>query len=189
VQVGCIWLSGGSNPCRNLLDFMDATVDAQGIVHVGVPDGCILKCSTDPQVKTDTANGYRTRLATVARQTGGLRLFRTSDPDLVVTDLRMGVSKSQMSVLVATVANNGASDAGAFVVRFSDGTRSLDATVAGVPAGGSAKASVMWSSQIKNASYTITAIADATNAVPETNESNNLLTRTFVVNGNKVTAQ
>lgn len=189
VQVGCIWLSGGSNPCRNLLDFMDATVDAQGIVHVGIPDGCILKCATDPQVKTDTANGYRTRLATVARQIGGLRLFREFDPDLVVSDLRMGISKSQSAIVVATVANRGAADAGAFVVRFGDGTRSLDATVSGVPAGGAVKVSVLWSSQIKNGSYTITATADATNAVPETDESNNSLTRTFVVNGNKVTAQ
>jgi hypothetical protein len=189
VQVGCIWLSGGSNPCRNLLDFMDATVDAQGIVHVGVPDGCILRCSTDPQVKTDTANGYRTRLATVARQTAGLRLFRTSDPDLSVSDLRMGVSKSHTAMLVATIANTGATDAGSFVVRLSDGTRSVDASVAGVPAGGSVKVSVTWSSQIKNGTYTITAFADATGVVPEANESNNVLTRTFVVNGSKVTGQ
>lgn len=189
VQVGCIWLSGGSNPCRNLLDFMDATVDAQGIVHVGIPDGCILQCSTDPQVKTDTANGYRTRLATVTRQIGGLRLFGGSDPDLVVSDLRMAISKSQSAVLVATVTNNGASGADAFVVRFSDGKRSVDATVAGVAAGSSVKVSVLWSSQLKNGSYTITATADATGVIPETNETNNALTRTFVVSGSKVTAQ
>ncbi|HEV8671283.1 MAG TPA: CARDB domain-containing protein [Candidatus Limnocylindria bacterium] len=189
VQVGCIWLSGGSNPCRNLLDFMDATVDAQGLVHVGIPDGCILQCSSDPQVKTDTANGYRTRLATVVRQTGGLRLFRESDPDLVVSDIRMGISKSQTAVLVATVTNNGASGADSFTVRFSDGTRSVDATVAGVAAGSSVKVSVLWSSQLKNGTYTITTTADATKVIPETNESNNSLTRTFTVSGNKVTSQ
>lgn len=188
VQVGCIWLSGGQSiPCRNLLDFMDATVDAQGTVHVAVPDGCILTCSTNPQVKTDRANGYRTRLATVARQIGGLRLFRASDPDLSVSDLRMGVSRSQMAVLVATIRNGGASDAGPFVVRFDDGTRSVDVAVSGLASGASVKASVTWSTQIKNGTYTITATADATNAVPETNESNNTLTRSFVVNGNKVT--
>lgn len=186
VQVGCIWLSGGSSPCRNLLDFMDATVDAQGTVHVGYPDGCTLSCVTTPQVQTDTANGYRTRLATIARQMGGLRLFRTSDPDLTVTDLRMGISRSQSAVLVATVANTGLSDAGAFVVRFSDGVTSLDATIDGLAAGTSAKVSVLWSTQIKNGIYTITATADATNVVPETDETNNALTRTFVVNGNKV---
>jgi subtilase family serine protease len=51
------------------------------------------------------------------------------------------------------------------------------------------KASVVWSTQIKNGTYVITATADATNAIPETNEANNSLTRTFVVNGTKVTAQ
>jgi len=189
VQVGCIWLSGGSNDCRNLLDFMDATVDAQGLVHVGYPDGCTKTCVTTPQVKTDTANGYRTRKATIGRQIGGLHLFSRFDPDLVISDLRMGISRSQSAVLVATVSNTGQSDAGSFVVRFSDGMRSVDATVSGLAAGASVKASALWSDQIKNGTYVITATADATNAIPETNERNNALTRTFVVNGNKVTSQ
>lgn len=186
VQVGCVWLSGGSNDCRNLLDFIGATVDPSGLVHVGYADGCTKTCVTDPKVLTDAANGYRTEKATIARQTGGLRLFRDHDPDLVVSDLRMGISRSQSAVVVATIANRGETDAGAFVVRFSDGTRSIDASVSGVPAGGTIKVSVVWSTQLKNGSYTITATADATNAVPETNEANNSLTRTFVVNGNKV---
>jgi subtilase family serine protease len=71
------------------------------------------------------------------------------------------------------------------LIRFSDGTRSLDATVSGLPAG----ARVVWSTQIKNGTYTITATADATNVIPETNEANNSLTRTFVVNGTNATAQ
>ncbi|HVL33941.1 MAG TPA: sialidase family protein, partial [Actinomycetota bacterium] len=41
VQRGCIWLGGGSNPCRNLLDFQDMTIDAQGRVLVGYADGCV----------------------------------------------------------------------------------------------------------------------------------------------------
>jgi BNR repeat-like domain len=75
VQAGCVWLGGGSNPCRNLLDFMDATVDAQGRVLVAYADGCTLQCASAPAAKTDTANGYRTKLATIARQTSGTRLF------------------------------------------------------------------------------------------------------------------
>jgi len=31
---------GGSNPCRNLLDFNDITVDKFGRVLVGYADGC-----------------------------------------------------------------------------------------------------------------------------------------------------
>jgi len=48
---------------------------------------------------------------------------------------------------------------------------------------------VLWSTQIKNGTYRITATADATNAVSETDETNNSLTRTFTVSGSKVTAQ
>jgi len=73
VQVGCTWLGGGSHPCRNLLDFMDA----QGRVLVGYADGCTLQCSTAPEAKSDAANGYCTKLATIARQSTGKRLFET----------------------------------------------------------------------------------------------------------------
>lgn len=41
VQRGCIWNSGGGNPCRNLLDFNDITVDKTGRVLVGFADGCV----------------------------------------------------------------------------------------------------------------------------------------------------
>ncbi|MGB7925270.1 MAG: sialidase family protein, partial [Pyrinomonadaceae bacterium] len=40
IQRGGIWLSGGSPIHRNLLDFFDATIDAQGRVLVGYDDGC-----------------------------------------------------------------------------------------------------------------------------------------------------
>jgi hypothetical protein len=40
VQRGCIWLQGGNNACRNLLDFQGATLDAFGRILVGYADGC-----------------------------------------------------------------------------------------------------------------------------------------------------
>jgi hypothetical protein len=40
VQRGCIWNGGGSNACRNLLDFNDVTVDKAGRVLIGYTDGC-----------------------------------------------------------------------------------------------------------------------------------------------------
>jgi hypothetical protein len=68
VQRGCIWMAGGSNKCRNLLDFMDATVDPQGRVLVGYADGCIGPCvSSGP-------NSY-SAVATIARQSAGSGLF------------------------------------------------------------------------------------------------------------------
>ncbi|HVM46009.1 MAG TPA: sialidase family protein [Candidatus Thermoplasmatota archaeon] len=39
VQIGPIWLSGGSNPSRNLLDFIDM-VERDGRIYIGYADGC-----------------------------------------------------------------------------------------------------------------------------------------------------
>ena len=77
VQRGCIWFLGGSNICRNLLDFMDATVDREGRVLVGYADGCGAGCVQAPAGAT--GNGY-TSTAAIARQTGGRRLFHEYDP-------------------------------------------------------------------------------------------------------------
>jgi VCBS repeat-containing protein len=74
VQRGCIWLAGGSNSCRNLLDFFDATVDQAGRVVVGYADGCTGGCATDP------ANTAKSVWATIARQSGGKRMFAQFDP-------------------------------------------------------------------------------------------------------------
>src|SRR5439155_2501448 len=73
VQRGCIWLGGGSNKCRNLLDFMDVTVDAVGRIVVGYADGCVGSCVTG------TTNSY-TATATIARQSGGSGLFAATMP-------------------------------------------------------------------------------------------------------------
>lgn len=41
VQIGCVWLEGGGNPCRNMLDFIDMASDAEGRVYVAYTEGCI----------------------------------------------------------------------------------------------------------------------------------------------------
>jgi len=66
---------------RNLLDFMDETIDAQGRVVVAYPDGCI----TPSCINNITAPGTHgpndyTALGTIARQAGGRRLFAAFDP-------------------------------------------------------------------------------------------------------------
>jgi hypothetical protein len=73
VQRGCIWNGGGSNQCRNLLDFNDITVDKFGRVLVGYADGCTGACVRDASKNTFDA------LATIARQTGGRGLFSAYD--------------------------------------------------------------------------------------------------------------
>jgi hypothetical protein len=77
VQRGCIWLSGGSDICRNLLDFMDVNVDKEGRVGVGFPDGCTGACVNAPVAAT--GNTYAA-VATIARQSGGKRLLAAFDP-------------------------------------------------------------------------------------------------------------
>jgi hypothetical protein len=80
VQRGCIWNGGGSNPCRNLLDFNDITVDKFGRVLVGYADGCTGTCVTDgTQNATAGPATAQDALATIARQTGGRGLFSVFD--------------------------------------------------------------------------------------------------------------
>jgi hypothetical protein len=72
VQRGCIWLGGGSNACRNLLDFIGATVDRTGRVLVAYADGCDATCAAGG------ANNHGA-LASVAVQTGGTGLLAAYD--------------------------------------------------------------------------------------------------------------
>ncbi len=98
VQRGCIWLGGGTNPCRNLLDFMDATMDAQGRVLVGFADGCTGACATNP------ANTTKSVWATIARQSNGLGLFSAFDPK--------GLTEQNVNSLIALQVTNPASASG-----------------------------------------------------------------------------
>jgi hypothetical protein len=93
VQRGCIWNGGGSNACRNLLDFNDASVDRQGRVLVAYTDGCAnfdftyksltgavhgpSQCDSNPNAyaAADKAN-----FDALVRQTCGKGLFKANDP-------------------------------------------------------------------------------------------------------------
>jgi hypothetical protein len=175
-QAGCVWLGGGSNPCRNLLDFMDATVDAQGRVLVGYADGCTLACASNPAPVDDPANGYHSQLATIARQKDGKRLFaRYDQADLTVKNLA-GTKVNSTRTLAATVSNIGSANAGGVVVRFMEGTSILGTSAAiGLNAYTSAQVSISLPSASAG-THTITAIVDPSNWVSESNESNNKTT-------------
>ena len=71
VQRGGIWMGGGSSPCRNLLDFMDATIGQKGNVEVGYADGCTGSCVT--------GGSGRSSHAAIARQEGGTGLLSAFD--------------------------------------------------------------------------------------------------------------
>jgi len=80
VQRGCIWNQGGSNPCRNLLDFNDITVDKFGRVLVGYADGCTGSCVTDASQNASAGPASaQDALATISRQAGGRGLFAAFD--------------------------------------------------------------------------------------------------------------
>ena len=88
VQRGCIWwgnvssarIPSGDKSCtgtpdRNLLDFIDVTVDKQGRVLVGYADGCLTTC-----IKVKASRMREDNLA-IARQTCGKGLFAAYDAD------------------------------------------------------------------------------------------------------------
>jgi hypothetical protein len=88
VERACIYLAGdGTCPSskRNLLDFMDITVDNHGRVLVGYADGCTGTCVSDlsqPCPDTICASGptaSRDRLSSIARLTCGEGLFAPFD--------------------------------------------------------------------------------------------------------------
>jgi PKD repeat protein len=75
VQRGCIWDGGGSNACRNLLDFIDAQVTKDGRVVVAYADGCINACAGNGGTEAQSTSAY----ATIARQSTGKGLFAAYD--------------------------------------------------------------------------------------------------------------
>ena len=78
LQRGCIWMHGGADICRNLLDFFDMTVDKQGRVEVGYVDGCTDGTCVQAAL-TAKGNAYTAR-GVIARQSSGRRLIAAFDP-------------------------------------------------------------------------------------------------------------
>jgi hypothetical protein len=73
VQKGTICSAGTTcGGTRNLLDFIDATADAQGRVLVGYADGCVGGC-------VNGGPNSATALATIARQTSGKGVYAAYD--------------------------------------------------------------------------------------------------------------
>lgn len=83
VQRGSICISGttcSNTPNdRNLLDFMDLTIDKQGRLLAAYPDGCIDSCVTADPTKPAVQTNSFTAYATIARQSGGKSLYAKYD--------------------------------------------------------------------------------------------------------------
>jgi LPXTG-motif cell wall-anchored protein len=95
VQRGCIWNSGGSVSCRNLLDFNDITMTKQGKVEVAFADGCVgpkIDAKANCIASTSTTANTLTQHGGIFRQVSGLGLFAAYDPKTTRTGAGTGTS-------------------------------------------------------------------------------------------------
>ena len=176
VQRGSICTGGTTcGDDRNLLDFIDVTVDDHGRVEVGYADGCINACVTDP------AQNNHDAYATIARQSSGRTLFAAFDPAVTnVTLSSLDVTKTPSGSLVATmvVKNTGNQAVSGMRTQVLDDRKQVGLTAPTDLAAGEAKTlSVTWKPSGKK-THTVTAVTDPQNALAESNESDNKLLRT-----------
>jgi hypothetical protein len=132
IQRGGIHLGGGSHIHRNLLDFFDADLDRFGRMTVGYADGCLGTCVQSPD---DARGNSYTAYGTIARQTGGRRLFFGSDPTqpTVPGAPRLTVTRNgSVSTLTWSQSEDGGSPiTGYKVYRSAGGPEQLIATLGG----------------------------------------------------------
>ncbi|HEU5035845.1 MAG TPA: CARDB domain-containing protein, partial [Nocardioides sp.] len=172
VQRGSICTAGttcGSD--RNLLDFIDMTIDNHGRVEVGYADGCTGACVTDP-----TQNNHDA-YATIARQSSGKTLFAKYDP--ATTNLTMSsldVTRSGKQYVARTVVSN----TGTAPVRDVE-TQVLDnrdqvglTAISDLAPGASTTLRFTWPAHGRSTSQ-VTAVVDPANVVDETDEADNKL--------------
>ena len=114
-------------------------------------------------------------------------------PDLAIGagDIALSSQKivgGDQVTITATVRNIGNAAATGVAVRFTDNGTQIGTvqTIAQIAAGGSGTASVVWNTKHVKGDRTITVTADPANAIRESNESNNTVTGTVTVKGNKV---
>ncbi|MGI8732005.1 MAG: fibronectin type III domain-containing protein [Pyrinomonadaceae bacterium] len=132
IQRGGLHLGGGSHIHRNLLDFFDADLDRFGRMTVGYADGCLGACVQSPD---DARGNSFTAYGTIARQTGGRRLFFGSDPTqpTVPGAPRLTVTRNgSVSTLTWSQSEDGGSPiTGYKIYRNADGPEQLIATLGG----------------------------------------------------------
>lgn len=108
----CIWNEGGSNQCRNLLDFNEITIDEKGRVLYAYADGCVGDC------ESGGPNSYSSK-ATIARQSGGKGVLSAFDPSEPVGPQRACLSgrRDDMASYLRWVApDNAGSDITAYKI-------------------------------------------------------------------------
>jgi len=168
VQRGSICTGGTTcGNDRNLLDFIDVTIDKRGEVEVGYADGCTGACVTDP------AKNNHDAYATIARQTSGKTLFAAFDarPNLRVTSLRVTKDGDDYTARLHFV-NNGRVTARNIRAQIRDQGK-LRAGVHGMTLapGAGRTLSVRWEGTHHR--HTITGTVDPYDTIAESNEADN----------------
>jgi hypothetical protein len=169
VQRGSICTGGTTcGNDRNLLDFMDITVDGQGRALVGFADGCTGACAAPGGAQNFDA------LATIARQTAGPRLYAAFDPkpDLTVAS-PTAVRNGKTVTVSAVVTNSGPVEARGFTVGFYCGDKVLGTSQPITLAPGQSTTVTATSTNLSPGRKSITALVDPANNVAESNEGNN----------------
>jgi hypothetical protein len=183
VQRGSICTGGttcGSD--RNLLDFIDATIDKQGRVEVAYADGCIKTCVTD-QSETSGAGpaDAQAAYATIARQSTGSSLFSAYDPQPNLTLAKQTVTKSGGTYVgTLTVRNDGPRDVPAFATQLTDNGKVVGSTAGtALAAGKSVTLTYTW--KAASGTHTFVGAVDPADQVAETDEGDNKLVSTAVL--------
>jgi hypothetical protein len=178
VQRGSICTGGTTcGNDRNLLDFIDVTVDKAGRVEAAFADGCIGACVTDTTHNSDDGPAdAQAAYATIARQSSGLGLFSSHDPQVNLRLKKQKVTENAAGQFVATltVRNRGSRPARDPVVRLSDGRRVVGRTT--FHRVGSGKAvHVRYRWKATRGRHTFTGVVDPANRIAESNEADNRL--------------
>ncbi|HET7385813.1 MAG TPA: CARDB domain-containing protein [Nocardioidaceae bacterium] len=175
VQRGSICTAGTTcSNDRNLLDFIDVTIDDHGRVEVAYADGCTGACVTDP-----TQNNHDA-YATIARQSSGKPLFAQYDP--VTTNLTLSsldVSRARGRYTATTVIENSGDTAVSGVRTQISDNGSVVGLTPGVDLASGETATQQTTWRAKGRAHVVTAVVDPQNAITESDESDNKLQHTY----------
>ncbi len=169
VQRGSICTGGTTcGNDRNLLDFMDATVDRNGRVEVGYADGCTGACAQPGGAQNFDA------YATIARQQSGNTLYAAYDALPNLTPTTVSVTRSGgLYATSTTVANTGKAMARGVTTRLLvDGVNVATAAPVDVAARGSA-AVAFPGVRLGKGTHTVVVVADPDGRIHESDESDN----------------
>jgi hypothetical protein len=176
VQRGSICTGGTTcGNDRNLLDFIDVTIDRTGHVEAAFADGCIDACVTD---STHTSGAgpadAQAAYATIARQSSGLGLLSANDPRVNLRLTRQHVSEHRHHRFVATlvVRNKGSRTAHHVVVRLTDRHHhTARTTLIRLRPGRAMHVRFSW--RATHGRHTFTGYVDPRNRIAESNEADN----------------